>query len=71
MEVTAFNLEDKYERDKFIKGEKKEIEILFSGNKVSYDPLQRVGVGISRLGTSRSVSIGAYSFALSRIDRRT
>ncbi|MEN8152421.1 MAG: ROK family protein [Acidobacteriota bacterium] len=70
MEVTAFNLEDKNETDKFIKGEKREIDIPFSDKKVIYDPLQRVGVGISRLGTSKAVSIGAYSFALSEIDRK-
>lgn len=70
MEVIAFNLEDKKGINKFIKGEKKEINIPFSERKVLYDPLQRVGVGISRLGTSKAVSIGAYSFALGEIDRK-
>ena len=32
--------------------------------KVIYDPLKRVGVGLSRLGTSRAVAIGAYAYAL-------
>jgi glucokinase len=34
-----------------------------------YDPLQRVGVGLSRLGTSQAVAIGAYALALSTLDR--
>jgi glucokinase len=31
---------------------------------LQYDPLQRLGVGMSRLGTSEAVAIGAYAFAL-------
>ena len=41
-----------------------------SGRKVAYDPLKRIGVGLSRLGTSRAVAIGAYAFALAELDRR-
>jgi glucokinase len=39
-----------------------------SGRKVAYDPLKRVGVGLSRLGTSRAVALGAYAFALAELD---
>ena len=35
-----------------------------AGRKIKYDPLKRVGVGLSRLGTSRATSVGAYAFAL-------
>jgi glucokinase len=41
-----------------------------SDRKVAYDPLKRVGVGLSRLGTSQAVAIGAYAFALAELDRR-
>jgi glucokinase len=37
--------------------------------KVKYDPLQRIGVGVSRLGTSEAVAIGACSFALRQLDQ--
>ena len=37
---------------------------------MKYDPLQRVGVGISRLGTSEAVAIGAYAFALRKLDAK-
>jgi glucokinase len=37
---------------------------------VQYDPLQRIGVGMSRLGTSEAVAIGAYNFALRKLDER-
>ncbi len=41
-----------------------------SGRKVAYDPLKRIGVGLSRLGTSQAVAVGAYSFALAELDRK-
>jgi predicted NBD/HSP70 family sugar kinase len=34
---------------------------------VSYDPLKRTGVVLSRLGASRAISLGAYAFALTRL----
>jgi glucokinase len=36
---------------------------------VKFDALQRVAVGISRLGTSEAIAIGAYAFALNHLDR--
>ena len=66
----AFNLEDPKERATFVRGEAREVEVPGSGRTVTYDPLQRVGVGLSRLGTSQAVAIGAYAFALAELDRR-
>ncbi len=68
LETKAFNLEDEAAREAFIRGEVRDLAIPGSEKKVSYDPLQRTGVGISRLGTSRAVGIGAYAFALDRLD---
>ena len=65
----AFNLEKKQELDHFIKGETKWITIPGTDKKVIYDPLMRVGVGISKIGTSKAVSIGAYAFALNELSK--
>ncbi len=65
--VKAFNLEDEQELKKFLRGDSREITIPLSDKKLVYDPLSRVGVGISRMGTSKAVSIGAYAFALNQI----
>ena len=70
MEVKAFNLEDEAERAAFIRGDQREITVPGSDRKVFYDPLKRVGVGISRLGTSEAVSLGAYAFALHALDSK-
>lgn len=66
----AFNLEDAAQRRKFLKGEAREVAIPGGGGKVKYDPLQRIGVGMSRLGTSEAVAIGAYAFALRKLDQQ-
>ncbi len=65
----AFNLEDPAQLEKFLKGETREITVPCSTTTVKYDPLQRVGVGMSRLGTSEAVAIGAYAFALRKLDQ--
>ncbi len=70
MESKAFNLEDEAEMAAFIRGEQIEIAVPGTNRKVIYDPLKRVGVGISRLGTSEAVAIGAYAFALHSLDNK-
>lgn len=63
----AFNLEDKADLEKFLQGERREIAVPGSARRVQYDPLQRVAVGLSRLGTSEAVALGAYAFALKKL----
>jgi glucokinase len=68
LETRAFNLEDAAERALFVKGEAREVVVPGSSRRIAYDPLQRIGVGLSRLGTSKAVAIGAYAFALTALD---
>ncbi len=67
--ITAYNLEDRKQLGEFLTGREKEINVPFTSEKVVYDPLKRTGIGLSRLGTSEAVSIGAYAFALNAIDK--
>jgi glucokinase len=64
----AFNLEDAAQTEQFLAGETRQITIPGSRKQVTYDPLQRIGIGISRLGTTKAVAIGAYAFALNKLD---
>lgn len=64
----AFNLEDPAQLKKFLKGQTRSISVPGSKRKIKYDSLQRIGVGISRLGTSEAIAIGAYTFALRKLD---
>ena len=43
-------------------------EFMDHPERINY-PLKRVGVGLSRLGTSRAVGLGAYAFALHSLSR--
>ena len=66
MEVIAFNLEDNL--NAFLQDTSTMINVPFSDEKVNYDPIKKIGVGVSRLGTSKAVSVGAYLFALDKLD---
>ena len=66
----AFNIEDANQREQFLKSESCEIPVPGTSKTVRFDPLTRVAVGVSRLGTSQAVSVGAYDFALSMLDRK-
>jgi glucokinase len=68
---TAFNLEDPVQLKRFLAGEVREITIPGVRKKIEYDPLQRIGIGISRLGTTEAVSIGAYAFALHKLNLKS
>ena len=64
----VFNLESPEEQKLFAAGATKTITVPGSDRTISYDPMKRIGIGVSTLGTSRAVSIGAYAFALNKID---
>lgn len=67
----AYNLEDAAQLAEFLKGEEKIIKIYGTDKTVVSDPLKRIGVGITTLGTSESVAVGAYAFALNAIDKKS
>ena len=64
----VFNLEEPAQLKQFLVGEYREITVPGSDRKIKYDAMQRIGVGISRLGTSEAIAIGAYTFALQSLD---
>ena len=64
----AFNLEDPADRAAFLKGEARTITVPGGTRTIRYDPLQRTAVGLSRLGTSEAVAIGAYAYAIRKLE---
>ncbi|MGC3999343.1 MAG: ROK family protein [Anaeromyxobacter sp.] len=64
-----YDLEDSRERAAFFQGEVRRIPVGPGGRTVPYDPLRRTGVGLSRLGTSEAMALGAYAFALEQLAR--
>ena len=67
--MKVFNLEDEKDLRSFVKGEEKEILVPGSKEKIIYYPQKKTGVGVSKMGTSKAVSIGAYAFALNMLDK--
>ena len=64
---TAFNLEDPEQLKTFLAGDARLLQTPGSRRAVVYDVLRRVGVGLSRLGTSEAVAVGAYAYALQNL----
>jgi glucokinase len=64
----AFNWEDAAEKAVFLKGEARTLAVPGSTRTVQYDPLHRTAVGLSRLGTSEAVAVGAYAYAVRKLD---
>ncbi len=66
----VYNLENEAELAQFLRGSTREITVYGSDRKIQYDPEMRIGVGISKIGTSKAISIGAYAFALNALDHQ-
>ena len=67
--ANVYNLENEADRDKFVHGSTKEVAVYGSKKKVKYDSEMRIGVGISKIGTSKAIAIGAYAFALNSLGK--
>jgi len=64
-----YNLEDKDQLNRFLQGENTNIRIPGKQGNIAYDPEKRIGIGISKMGTSEAISIGAYTFALNELEK--
>ena len=56
---------------KFLRDNVKEVEVPFSGRKVTYMADKRIPIGKSRLGTSKAIALGAYAIALQKLSDKT
>jgi len=70
LEITALNLENPVEMAKFLENQSIEIKVPFSNKVVNYNSTRYIGVGVSRLGTSKAVSVGAYAYALAELEKK-
>ncbi len=68
LEVKAFDLGEPSGLASFLRGEVRTVPVPGSARIVRHDPLKRVGVGVSKLGASRAIALGAYVFALDALD---
>lgn len=68
IQMRVFDLDDELEFAKFVVGDSLPLKIYGSDDTVTYNPMKRTGVILSKLGASKAISIGAYTYALSSID---
>jgi len=65
----VYYLDDKQQMDEFAQGEAHKIKVPNSEETVTYDPITKIGIGLSRIGASKAISLGAYAFALKKVKR--
>ena len=70
VQMKVYDLEKADEFALFAKGETKKVKVYGEERYVDYDCQKRVGIAISKLGASKAVSVGAYAFALSELDKK-
>ena len=70
VQMRVFDLDNELEFAKFAMGDSRELKVYGSNDTVIYDPMKRTGVAITRVGASKAIMIGAYSYALSKIDSK-
>ncbi|MBN1540947.1 ROK family protein [candidate division KSB1 bacterium] len=68
LELLCYNYEDDQQRNEFLKGRVQTITVPMSHRTITYDNFARTAVGISRLGTSQAIAVGAYCYALTQLD---
>lgn len=69
VQMKVYDLDDEAQFAEFARGEQRELKVYGSDKTVSYDPQKRIGVAISKMGASKAISVGAYTFALDQLDR--
>ncbi len=60
----VYNLEENSSFSEFSKKRSREISVPGSDRTIIYDDFSRTGVGVSELGASRAISLGAYAVAI-------
>ena len=69
LQMRAYNLELPDEADIFYKKTNDYVKIPGTQKLVAYQKERKVGVTLSRLGTSRAISLGAYWFAVNELKK--
>lgn len=70
LQMKVFNLEDEKEFSSFAGCQSQQVVIPGTDRFIPYDCFKRTGIAITHQGTSRSVALGAYTYALNQLDNR-
>ncbi len=64
----VYNMEDDYQLKKFTESSSEQVLIPGTSETTVYQKEKKTGVGLSKLGANQAVSIGAYYYALDRLN---
>ena len=67
----VYNMDDSASYREFLNWKTDTVRIPFSDNYVTYSGEKKLVVGLSHLGTSKAICLGAYAYALVNIDQIT
>ena len=68
MESKVYDLTDMSNVADFVKDASVKIKVPVYGDEIIYDKEKRSAIMVSKLGASRAINLGAYTFALAQID---
>jgi glucokinase len=63
-----FNIEDPEAMREFLNWKEQVVEVPGTGKKLTYYSEARIPIGTTKIGTSKAVSLGAYAYALKRLN---
>lgn len=66
----VFNLEDSNQLQNFALGKIEHLKIPGNTRTLPFDSMPRTGVGVSKIGASHAIALGAYTFALQQLDNQ-
>ncbi|MGO4911538.1 ROK family protein [Leeuwenhoekiella sp. W20_SRS_FM14] len=67
--ASIYNIDTEHGLQTFLKNSEVEVTIPFSSKKSIYSKEKRIALGVSKLGTSRAICLGAYALALDYLDK--
>lgn len=70
LQMKPYCLEDETVWPAFAQGEERRIEVPGTSRILTYDTQKRIGVLLARNSTSRSISLGAWAFALHQLGKK-
>jgi glucokinase len=68
LSLKVFNLEDNGQFRDFALGKIQKLNIPGHNTEIEFDSMPRTGIGLSQIGASHAIALGAYTFALRQLD---
>ncbi len=62
-----YNIDDSGSREQFLHWKEMTLQVPGTEETIKYTPEARIPIGVSQIGTSRAISLGAYAFALNSL----